>query len=777
MALPLLGTTRLVDIATPEEIKTMQLELETAQRVLANSTPLTAFDPSKPTLLATDGSGRGMGWALLQKERGDRVSIAAYDIDPDNIFKDAKIVAQGGRSTTDVESRYSAYKLELTAVTYGLRATDHFLRSGFFALLTDHRSLVRAFNMEDPAPVVVSMLDEINSYWFFTVHVTGKTFGIVDEISRLFESKPLKLQELDLARDQRTPAALLARGVPEMGAPNRFTQGSFSATTPDRCDGERPFDPRALKLKAGGVGVGKAHVPDDEPEPVVFAGPPGTYDSLLAKSASKAPITGKGRRDPEGRLYPPRACPGARVWRPGDAFHEVPAEDVDVIIAEVHLQGHIGVTAAVKRIHELGWTAKGLARKVHDYIQRCLVCLRWNVAQGGYTPRPWPWPTVGTTVAWSFDFSDLPKDGHNKSVVLIAVDVFSMFSRLYAVEDKTAKSAAEAFVDIVYTFGPPAYVVTDNATSFVNEVFAEVCARAGSEHRRITPYNHRGNTRAENGFNRAKRLLEKMLDGRYGEWSAILKPVEFIMNTTTLPGTDTSPYRLMFCRDPLPWRDYAEAFHEDVSEEHLQARLKEAEHMAAVVLPGLAERQYQLGLDKLRKPADRLVFKVGDVVMYRDRHQAEGFSKDQASPTYLGPAQVVVANGGAYTFLDNDGKVIKSTFLGGDLKRTGFDALDSDDVFEVRKIHDERPSTKEPGRIEFLVEWVGFPSEADYTWELDTNFLDRAVLTSWERSKAARQRAKGKPQGPAQGVQAPQPAQVAPAQPAPVGSRRSARRA
>lgn len=726
----------LSEVATPEEIKAIEEEIKLAGRLLAESQCLHAYDPTQQTFLATDGSKRGFGYVVLQRP-GPRNDTTAYTINPDNIYENTTTVALGGRSTTTTESRYPAFKLELCAALHGLRQTDAFLRQGFFALLTDHQALVRAAVLENPAPVLTRMLDEFNSYWCVVIHVVGATFGTPDEISRVFSEIPIDRGELEAARSDETAAELIAKGIPAKSDPKRFNPGTYISKSIDEYSGERPDHPTIMKIGGGGWAGKSTNNQEHEDEEPRYGGPPGSLEALMAKSASKEPIVGKGKRDSQGHLFPPRATPGVRPWRPGDPFYVIPDGDVEAIISEIHLQGHTGISSTIRRIHSLGWTAPAMASRIKDYITKCLICLRWNIGKGGYIPRPWPYPTVGTALAWSIDYKDMPMDDMGCTAILAAVDVFSYYVRLFATKDKTAASTAEAMIDIVFTFGPPAYIVTDNATSFVNEVMTEVCARAGTEHRTITPYNHRGNTRAENGILRVRQTLAKALDGDYTMWSRRIRPIEYVLNTTTLPEIKTTPYRLMFCREaPLTFRDYSDIVFPDIEEIHIDKRLEEANYVQDVVLPAMAEDKYQQGLTRLRPPASRLVHKVGDIVMYRDRAFSEGRSKDPAQPEWLGPAQVVHVQGDVYTLMDNDGIIIKSTFLGGDLKKTGLDALDSDDTYVVKRIHDEREGRN--GKSEYLTEWEGYPSRHDWTWEPDGNFYDRGIIAKWTRIKERR---------------------------------------
>ena len=54
--------------------------------------------------------------------------------------------------------------------------------------------------------------------------------------------------------------------------------------------------------------------------------------------------------------------------------------------------------------------------------------------------------------------------------VLVIIDAFSRFVQLYAVEDTSADSALNSFVQWISNFGVPSEITTDNGTQFVNRL-------------------------------------------------------------------------------------------------------------------------------------------------------------------------------------------------------------------------------------------------------------------------------------------------------------------
>jgi hypothetical protein len=96
---------------------------ELIQRELVGSNVLYIFDPARPTQIATDASGSGLGAVLLQ---GDRP------------------IAYAARSLTAAEKNYSTIEKELLALVFVLRRFHFYTAGRSVGVLTDHQPLIGA---------------------------------------------------------------------------------------------------------------------------------------------------------------------------------------------------------------------------------------------------------------------------------------------------------------------------------------------------------------------------------------------------------------------------------------------------------------------------------------------------------------------------------------------------------------------------------------------------------------------------------------------------------
>ena len=94
--------------------------------------------------------------------------------------------------------------------------------------------------------------------------------------------------------------------------------------------------------------------------------------------------------------------------------------------------------------------------------------------------------------------------------ILVIIDAFSRFVRLYPVKDTTAKSALAALIDWVCTFGCPSAIVSDNGTQFVNNLIKEFFEVSQIEHALINAYNSEENGLVERANKEVNRHVRSM---------------------------------------------------------------------------------------------------------------------------------------------------------------------------------------------------------------------------------------------------------------------------
>jgi transposase InsO family protein len=164
-----------------------QRALELIQHELENDRVLYIFDPKRPTQVATDASGTGLGAVLLQ---GDRP------------------IAYAARSLTAAEKNYSTIEKELLAVVFALKRFHFYTAGRSVEILTDHQPLLGAARnvLVRDNPRLDRLFDQIIAYDLKWTYVPGKANYLPDYLSRLPEDK-IPPTPVDLVGQEEPPVA------------------------------------------------------------------------------------------------------------------------------------------------------------------------------------------------------------------------------------------------------------------------------------------------------------------------------------------------------------------------------------------------------------------------------------------------------------------------------------------------------------------------------------------------------------------------------------------
>jgi hypothetical protein len=181
----------------------------------ALSTPGLALqqpDPALPFRLYTDWSSTGIAAVLNQQdEQGQE-----------------RLVACVSRSLNQAERNYPAWKGELLAAVYGIKAFRPYLLAREFQLLTDHKALLWMLSQKEPTGQLARWLMSISEYLFTVVHRAG-----IDNPADTPSREPQACaadwtgSRLDTGQQQRLlPAVYLPDGTPD---PHVYSHAELAA--------------------------------------------------------------------------------------------------------------------------------------------------------------------------------------------------------------------------------------------------------------------------------------------------------------------------------------------------------------------------------------------------------------------------------------------------------------------------------------------------------------------------------------------------------------------
>ena len=473
----------------------------------------------------------------------------------------------------------------------------------------------------------------------------------------------------------------------------------------------------------------------NDPELGIFRGREAILETHLAKSRAQPAVVWKDERDSKGDPIEPYVS----GWFAGQPLNIMPESLIVKMIKREHDLGHQHAKAILRRLEAKGWATTPLRAAAERHVQECLPCARFN--QGRTAAMPPALDTYGTrriNEHWAVDTATVPLSARGYNTMLSVTDIASKYIEASAVPNKKGSTIARMLLRIALRRGFPSTISSDGGSEFCNRVVEAFTELARIDHRTITPYNPMGNAIAENSIGRIRTMLDKICDGNFSTWEDHLCTVAYVLNTTPAPGMDASPQVLFFARPVAADNFLMNHIEDEEGNETVatsEARARMMAHIVDIIQPGLSLQQHLTALKRasLALGTPIVPLKVGQNVLYKER-----LSRSKGEPRWLGPASVsAVGRNGAITLMDNDGTRIKTSFRPQELKiwKGRFDT----ESFEVKAIHQHRPSQIEVGKTSFLVEWTGYPHEAEFEWVEESDFNDRQIIRDYMASIAARE--------------------------------------
>ncbi len=146
-------------------------EFEDIKSALVSPEILTGFDRSKPIVVKSDASFLGIGIAICQYGAdGQEYTIAFHS-----------------QATSEAQSKWSSWELELYAVLCAYRKYRTILACTKSYVLTDNNAVLNFKTLEINSPKVARWLMYLSGFWIETIKIPGREHVVPDCLSRLSE--------------------------------------------------------------------------------------------------------------------------------------------------------------------------------------------------------------------------------------------------------------------------------------------------------------------------------------------------------------------------------------------------------------------------------------------------------------------------------------------------------------------------------------------------------------------------------------------------------------
>lgn len=227
----------------------------------------------------------------------------------------------------------------------------------------------------------------------------------------------------------------------------------------------------------------------------------------------------------------------------------VPSEMEKSILFKYHDElGHIGAEKVMEIIYKTYWFPE-LRKKVVHHVRNCFKCIAYNPPCGKSEGKIQNIPKGAQPFEMvhidHVTISDVRVP--SKKYILVIVDGFSKFVKMYATKTTTSKEAIEKLKIYFCYYSKPKIVVSDRGTCFTSKEFTDFLTEIDIQHVKVATGSPQANGQVER-FNRTIALmLGKLSEMDIGKnWTKTITEIEFALNNSVHKTTKEIPSVLLF---------------------------------------------------------------------------------------------------------------------------------------------------------------------------------------------------------------------------------------
>ena len=608
------------------------------KRMLTSAPVLGFADLSQPFELHCDASGYGLGAVLYQEQDGVK-----------------RVISYASRGLNQAERNYCAWKREFLCLKWAVTEKfSDYLYGTQFVVITDNNPLTYVMSSAKLDATGQRWVANLSVYDFEIRYCPGKNLNDADSLSRRPDLVPDGSQVQDEVNAQ---VEFLTSRVKEVDSDQvtAIFQAHIDVPASGLHQDAKHDVSSSLSTPQLVIAANLAMQPASIPDPYVESlegnpSLPGMTDAewqqlqcsdpdiaevrtFVETSSRPSP---KDRKDANPRLRVLYRELNRLVLRDGVLYRltkdplsgdmrrqlVLPGNFVGQAMRGIHDEcGHLGFDKCIS-LARTRFYFPFMASSIKNWIDRCDRCLKRKTKQ-----QKAEMDSIITTQPLELlciDFLSIEPDNGGIENVLVMTDHFSKYAVAVPTKDQRSSTVAKALWDnFIVHYGWPAKILSDQAQDFNSQLIKELCAMAGVEKIRTTPYHPQSNP-----VERFNRVLLDMLgclaDKDKTEWRRHVSTVVHAYNVCEHDTTHFSPYFLMFGRNARLPVDLALGLDpqwvgaKDKTKfiQDLRERLSEAYERAA---SNMAKRSQS---NKMRydKCAKAPVLEEGDTVLIKNVH-------------------------------------------------------------------------------------------------------------------------------------------------------------
>ena len=238
-----------------------------------------------------------------------------------------------------------------------------------------------------------------------------------------------------------------------------------------------------------------------------------------------------------------------------------------------------------------------------------------------------------------------PTTLHNNKYLLTVMDDLTKFSDAIPLPSQEANIIAEKLVtEIIFKYGTPKYILSDQGSNFVSSIFKEMCKLLKIKKLQTTAYRPQSNGSCERSHRVLVEYLRCFINKSQNDWDSWTKYAMFAYNTTPNSSTGYTPFELVFGRKPLIpsalTRSPEIQYNYEIYANELKSRLQHANAIARANLIQSKEKNKEY-YDKNINPSS---FQPGDKIFLKNEATSKGKNK-KLSSVWSGPFEILSTKG------------------------------------------------------------------------------------------------------------------------------------
>jgi hypothetical protein len=171
--------------------------------------------------------------------------------------------------------------------------------------------------------------------------------------------------------------------------------------------------------------------------------------------------------------------------------------------------------------------------------------------------KPWPFRGSGIDLIGQMN----PPYSKGNKFVLLATDYFIKWVEAIPLKKVTSEKMIEFVKEhIIYRFGIPQTITTDQGTQFTSSEFRDFAESMGIRLLNSSPYYAQANGQAEASNKIMIKIIQEKIDQKPRRWHSVLNEALWAYRMAPHGATQTSPYELVYGHHAvLPWEMQSES--------------------------------------------------------------------------------------------------------------------------------------------------------------------------------------------------------------------------